>query len=62
MAVALGGERVILRIAGVAHRDIKASIIGFILNKDEGLVLLGDETLNSYLVIQLPTIQAGCSR
>ena len=46
MAVALGGERVILRIAGVAHRDIKASIIGFILNKDEGLVLLGDETLN----------------
>lgn len=61
MAVALGGERVTLRIVGVAHREIKSPIIGFILKNDKGLILLGDNTLNSYKDIQPPTIQAGHS-
>ena len=60
MAVALGGERVTLRIVVVTHRDIKAPIICFILMNGKAIVLLGDNTLNSHVVIQLPAIQVGC--
>jgi lipopolysaccharide transport system ATP-binding protein len=61
MTVALGGERVTLRIVGLAHREIKAPIIGFILKNDKGLTLLGDNTLNTHKDIQIPTIKADCS-
>jgi len=60
MSVALGGERVTLRIVGQAHREIKAPIVGFILKNDRGLTLLGDNTLNSYKHTQAPTIKPGC--
>jgi lipopolysaccharide transport system ATP-binding protein len=46
LRVGLGGECVILRIEGQAHRDIAQPIIGFILKNDKGLVLLGDNTNN----------------
>lgn len=44
--VGMGGERVVLRIEGIANRPIDLPIIGFVLKDGKGQVLLGDNTAN----------------
>jgi len=58
LLVALGGENVILKIEGKAHRDLQSPIIGFLLKNDKGLVLLGDNTLNSFTSAKIKSVNA----
>jgi lipopolysaccharide transport system ATP-binding protein len=58
LQVGLGGENVILEIEAQAHRDLESPIIGFVLKNDKGLVLLGDNTLNSFEKIDTGPITA----
>jgi len=48
LLVGLGGETVILRIDGQAHQDIQRPVVGFLLKNDKGLILFGDNTINSF--------------
>lgn len=45
--VGRGGERVLLRVKAVAMEDITRPIVGFLLKNEQGLILLGDNSLNS---------------
>lgn len=59
LRVGLGGECVILRIEGKAHRAIAQPIIGFILKNEKGLVLLGDNTNNRMDDVRPLSVKAG---
>jgi lipopolysaccharide transport system ATP-binding protein len=48
LLVGLGGETVVLRIEGQAYQDIQNPVVGFLLKNDKGLILLGDNTINSF--------------
>jgi lipopolysaccharide transport system ATP-binding protein len=58
LLVGLGGENVILRIEGQAHVNLQSPIIGFLLKNDKGLVLLGDNTLNSFAETKTNSVKA----
>jgi lipopolysaccharide transport system ATP-binding protein len=58
LIVGLGGENVILRIEGQAHVDLHSPIIGFLLKNDKGLVLLGENTLNSFDDNKINTVRS----
>lgn len=45
--VGRGGERVLLRVKAVAIEEIARPIVGFLLKNEKGLILLGDNSLNS---------------
>lgn len=45
--VGRGGERVLLRVNAMAMEDIARPIVGFLLKNQQGLTLLGDNSLNS---------------
>ena len=60
--VGIGGERVILRIEGIANQKVDRPIIGFVLKDGKGQVLLGDNTANSLECLtgeNIQPIQAG---
>lgn len=60
--VGMGGERVILRIEGIANQKVDRPIIGFVLKDGKGQVLLGDNTANSLECLtgeNIQPIQAG---
>lgn len=57
-----GGERVVLRIEGIANKTVERPIVGFVLKDGKGQVLLGDNTANTLEHLsgeELQPIQAG---
>jgi lipopolysaccharide transport system ATP-binding protein len=58
LLVGLGGEAVILRIEGKAHEDILNPVVGFLLKNDNGLILFGDNTINSFSNEVTPLVNA----
>ena len=47
LLIGRGGEKVVLRIHAAAHKEIDQPIVGFLLKNEKGLILLGDNSLNS---------------
>jgi lipopolysaccharide transport system ATP-binding protein len=59
IAVGLGGENVVLRIQGKANADILHPVIGFLLKNDKGLILFGENTINTFQVSSIGQIKFG---
>jgi lipopolysaccharide transport system ATP-binding protein len=59
IAVGLGGENVVLRIQGKANADILHPVIGFLLKNDKGLILFGENTINTFQVSSIGQIKSG---
>jgi lipopolysaccharide transport system ATP-binding protein len=58
LLVGLGGEAVILRIEGKAQEEILNPVVGFLLKNDNGLILFGDNTINSFSKEIMPSVSA----
>ena len=59
LLVGLGGENVVLRIEGKANDTVNNPVIGFLLKNDKGLILFGENTLNSFQESTAKPIRSG---